>query len=82
MLLIATEHLTTVEMPIRPMIAMKNNALSYSHHSVFPEVEVLNGQTVLHSYPRHFHDTFGMAIIHSGTELCWLRGVSPLPLPI
>ena len=43
-------------------------------HAAFPDVELLRGQAVLHSYPRHFHDSFGVALIHSGVELCWLRG--------
>jgi AraC-like DNA-binding protein len=51
-----------------------NNSLAYRRHPVFPEVEMLCGHTVLHSYPRHFHDTLGLAVIHSGVELCWSRG--------
>ncbi len=51
-----------------------HNAIAYRSHAVFPEVEMLHGHTVMHSFPRHFHDTFGLAIIHSGVELCWMRG--------
>ena len=51
-----------------------HNAIAFRSHAVFPEVEILHGHTVMHGFPRHFHDTFGLAIIHSGVELCWTRG--------
>lgn len=52
--------------------------LAYRHHRDLPGVEILGGQAVRHRYPRHFHDTMGIAVIHAGGELCWSRGAERL----
>lgn len=49
-------------------------AIAWRRHGALPGVEVLSGQGVQHRYPRHFHDTMGLAVIHGGRELCWSRG--------
>lgn len=51
-----------------------NKAIAYRRHRVLEGVEILSGHAVLHRYPRHFHDTMGLAVIHGGRELCWSRG--------
>lgn len=49
-------------------------AIAWRRHGGLPGVEILSGQGVQHRYPRHFHDTMGLAVIHGGRELCWSRG--------
>lgn len=49
-------------------------ALTYRRHCALGGVEILSGHAVQHRYPRHFHDTMGIAVIHGGRELCWSRG--------
>lgn len=48
--------------------------MAWRRHGALPGVEILSGQRVQHCYPRHFHDTLGIAAIHGGRELCWSRG--------
>lgn len=49
-------------------------AIAWRRHGALPGVEILSGHGVQHRYPRHFHDTMGLAVIHGGRELCWSRG--------
>lgn len=51
-----------------------NQAIAYRNHRALGGVEILSGRAVRHHYPRHFHDTMGIALLHGGRELCWSRG--------
>lgn len=51
-----------------------SKSIAFQPHLALPDVDILRGHTVRHSYPRHFHDALGIAVIHDGVELCWSRG--------